>query len=70
MRPIKTIIPEALIEELEERFKDKAPEKGISIENIMFDAGAVSVVRFLKAESQRQREAVLLSDQPLKMHKE
>lgn len=67
MRPIKTPIPASLIEELDERFKDVAPSKGTPIEDIMFDSGAVSVVRLLKAEHTRQLEADLYQDQPITM---
>lgn len=52
-------VPKELIEELERRFPDRAPNCNDEYSRIMFLAGEVSVVRFLRHQFNLQTETIL-----------
>lgn len=43
-----------LIAELEERYPDRFPEHTISERELSFRAGAIAVIKYLKAKTQRE----------------
>ena len=49
-------IPLELLQDLERRFPDKAPTIGTSSEKVWYNAGAASVVRFLRHHYDRQNQ--------------
>jgi hypothetical protein len=53
------LVPKDLLEELEKRFADKAPLRGAKIDDIMFDAGQVCVVRMLRHQFNLQNQNIL-----------
>lgn len=42
-----------LIDELEERYPDRFPEHNISERELSYRAGAIAVIKYLKAKTQR-----------------
>ena len=53
------LVSKDLLEELEKRFSDKAPIRGAKIDDIMFDAGQVNVVRMLRHQFNLQNQNIL-----------
>jgi hypothetical protein len=53
------IVSKELLEELEKRFPDRCPEPDLSLDEIRFKQGQVSVVRFLRAHHEAQSKNVL-----------
>jgi hypothetical protein len=53
------IVTKELLEELEKRFPDRCPEPDLSLDEIRFKQGQVSVVRFLRAHHEAQSKNVL-----------
>jgi hypothetical protein len=53
------LVSKDLLEELERRFSDKAPTRGAKIDDIMFDAGQVNVVRMLRHQFTLQNQNIL-----------
>ena len=43
-----------LIDELEERYPDRFPEHTISERELSYRAGAIAVIKYLKAKTQRE----------------
>lgn len=52
-------IPKELLEALEKRFQDIAPDLQDSIDSIRFQSGQVSVVRFLRHQFNLQNQNIL-----------
>lgn len=48
-----------LVEWLEEIFRDRCPERGMTMEDVWFAAGAASVVRKLRSVQNSQTKAAL-----------
>ncbi len=53
------IVSKDLLEDLEKRFLDKMPGPDLSYEQILFQSGQVSVVRFLRSAFEAQTKNVL-----------
>lgn len=53
------LINKELLAELEERFPDKCPDHTLTIDQIRFKQGEVSVVRFLRAKYEAQTKNIL-----------
>lgn len=53
------VIPEDLLEELEERFPDRCPSPSMSDREIWMEVGAQQVIRLLRAEFNRQNENIM-----------
>ena len=49
-------ISEALLKDLEARFPDRMPDRTLSVDEIRYKAGQVSVVRFLREQFTIQNE--------------
>lgn len=52
-------IPKVLLEELEKRFPDVCPEPDLSLDQIRFKQGQVSVIRFLQSNFEFQNRNIL-----------
>lgn len=52
-------ISKELLEVLEKRFSDRAPDIGMSMETIMFNSGQVSVIRLLRHQFDLQNQNIL-----------
>ncbi len=52
-------IPKELLELLEIRFPDRAPDPGESLDAIRFKSGQVSVIRFLRHHFDLQNQTIL-----------
>lgn len=52
-------IPKELLELLETRFPDRAPDLGESLDSIRFKSGQVSVIRFLRYVFNLQNQTIL-----------
>ena len=53
------IVTKELLEELEKRFPDRCPEPDLSLDEIRFKQGQVSVVRFLRQHHEAQSKNIL-----------
>jgi hypothetical protein len=53
------IVTKELLEELEKRFPDRCPEPDLSLDEIRFKQGQVSVIRFLRGHYEAQSKNVL-----------
>lgn len=53
------IVNKELLEELEKRFPDKCPDHTLTIDQIRFKQGEISVIRFLRAMFDAQNKNVL-----------
>ena len=51
--PNYSFSPKTMLAALKRNFPDRAPGRGTTYEEIMFQAGQVSVVRFIEAELNR-----------------
>lgn len=52
-------IPKELLEALEKRFQDKAPDLQDTIDAVRYQSGQVSVVRFLRHQFNLQNQNIL-----------
>lgn len=52
-------VPKELLELLETRFPDRAPDPGESLDTIRFKSGQVSVIRFLRHQFDLQNQTIL-----------
>lgn len=52
-------ISKELLEVLEKRFADRAPDLGMNMETIMFNSGQVSVIRLLRHQFDLQNQNIL-----------
>jgi hypothetical protein len=53
------IVPKELLEVLEKRFPDKAPDLTDNIDAVRFSSGQVNVVRFLRYQFNLQNQNIL-----------
>jgi hypothetical protein len=53
------IVSKELLEDLEKRFPDRMPDPNLTYEQILFQSGQVSVVRFLRSAFEAQTKNVL-----------
>jgi hypothetical protein len=53
------VVSKELLEALEKRFPDRAPYKGDDYPDIMYRAGEVAVVRFLRYQFDLQNQNIL-----------
>jgi hypothetical protein len=52
-------IPKVLLEELERRFPDVCPEPDLTLDQIRFKQGQVSIIRFLRSTFDFQNQNIL-----------